>query len=248
MVTGCAILFCVVASGQCQHKPTLVFVPSRRQAQRSALDLITLQATALQQQMPKFAPLSAPLEEALEKATGQIGDHALSEILRHGGGIAYLHKALSSSDRRLVEALFAAGALHTLVVSRDLTWSLSAAAYLCIVMDTQDYNGKIHAYEDYPIIDLIHMMGRANRPGVDGDARAIIYCQTGKGGYLKKFLHDPLPIESHLDHELHDHFNAEIVTKTIENKQDAVDYLTWTFLYQRMTQNPNYYNLQVHSV
>lgn len=70
-------------------------------------------------------------------------------------------------------------------------------------------------------------------------------CQSSKKDFFKKFLYEPLPVESHLDHCLHDHFNAEIVTKTIENKQDAIDYLTWTLLYRRMTQNPNYYNLQV---
>ncbi|BHF63398.1 hypothetical protein SprV_0200639000 [Sparganum proliferum] len=251
-----------LGSGQpLQHKPTIIYVPSRRQAQRTALDLITMYAAASAvaastvssssgQQTSKFIALSGQLEEALEKAAAQITDTALAEILRHGGGVAYLHRALSKNDRRLVEALFAAGALHTLVMSRDLAWSSASsngqpvAAYLVLIMDTQDYNGKIHAYEDYPIVDMIQMIGRANRPGVDSSSRAIIYCQTGKRDYLKKFLHDPLPIESHLDHELHDHFNAEIVTKTIENKQDAVDYLTWTFLYQRMTQNANYYNLQ----
>ncbi len=44
-------------------------------------------------------------------------------------------------------------------------------------------------------------------------------CASHRKEYYKRFLLEPLPAESHLDHYLHDHFVAEIVTKTIENKQ-----------------------------
>ena len=92
---------------------------------------------------------------------------------------------------------------------------------------------------------MLQAVGRANRPRDDHDSKCVLLCQSSRKDFYKKFLYEPIPVESHLDHTLHDHFNAEIVTKTIENKQDAVDYLTWTFLYRRMAQNPNYYNLQV---
>ena len=68
-------------------------------------------------------------------------------------------------------------------------------------------------------------------------------CHTPRKEYYKKFLFEPLPIESHLDATLHDTLAAEIVTQTIQNKQDAVDYITWSFYYRRLTQNPNYYNM-----
>ena len=49
--------------------------------------------------------------------------------------------------------------------------------------------------------------------------KCVLMCHAPRKEYYKKFLFEPLPVESHLDHFLHDTFVAEIVTRTIENKQ-----------------------------
>ena len=42
---------------------------------------------------------------------------------------------------------------------------------------------------------------------------------------------------------LPDHLNAEIVAGTVKSKQDAMNYLTWTYFFRRLLMNPNYYQL-----
>ncbi|XP_008558910.1 U5 small nuclear ribonucleoprotein 200 kDa helicase [Microplitis demolitor] len=219
------------------HKPIIIFVPTRRQARLTAIDILTF--AAAEGQSSKFFHAE---ESDIKPFLDRMSDKTLRETLSQG--VAYLHEGLSPDDRHLVEQLFDSGAIQVAVVTRDLCWGLSISSHLVVVMDTQSYNGKTHAYEDYPITDILQMVARANRPLEDDDAKCVLLCQNSKKDFFKKFLNEPLPVESHLNHGLHDHFNAEIVTKTIENKQDAVDYLTWTFLYRRLTQNPNYYALQ----
>ncbi|PIO38393.1 hypothetical protein AB205_0016380 [Aquarana catesbeiana] len=218
-------------------KPIIVFVPSRKQTRLTAIDIINTCSSDVQRQRFLYCT-----EKDLAPYLDKLSDNTLKETLLNGVG--YLHEGLSSLERRIVEQLFNSGAVQVIVASRSLCWGLNIAAHLVIIMDSQYYNGKIHAYVDYPIYDVLQMVGYANRPLQDDEGRCVIMCQGSKKDFFKKFLYEPLPVESHLDHCLHDHFNAEIVTKTVENKQDAVDYLTWTFLYRRMTQNPNYYNLQ----
>jgi len=217
-------------------KPAIIFVPNRKLTRSYALDMMTF---SVSEGRPKQF-LHLP-EEEMEQYVDRVKDKALKETLT--AGIGFLHQAMSVEERDLVSTLFKSGALQVLVAEAALCWGMDEASHLVVIAGTSHYNGREHRYTEYPIADMLQMLGRASRPLIDASGKAVVLCHGPKKEFYKKFLYEPLPVESHLDHFINDHMNAEIVTKTIENKQDAVDYLTWTFVYRRLTQNPNYYNL-----
>ncbi|KAF5317291.1 hypothetical protein D9611_003658 [Ephemerocybe angulata] len=184
--------------------------------------------------------LNTKLED-LQSHRNYLHDKALAENLKHG--IGYYQETWDKQDKRIVQRLFESGAIQVLVVSKDTAWSLPVASYMVIIMGVQCYEGKEHRYVDYPAMDVLQMMDCACRALEDERSRCALMCQQMKMDFYKKFLANRLPIESHLPtHMLHDYFSVEIAVKNIENKQDAMDIVTWTYFYRRMTQNPNYYN------
>ncbi|GAY41159.1 hypothetical protein CUMW_057280 [Citrus unshiu] len=183
------------------EKPALVFVPSRKYARLTAVDLMIYSCKDSDQ---KSAFLLCSAKE-VEPHVSIIQEEMLRATLRLGVG--YLHEGLNKSDQEVVSTLLKLARLRKMLI----------------------------------LTTLLQMMGHAGRPLLDNSEKCVILCHAPHKEYYKKFLYEAFPVESHLHHFLHDNFNAEIVAGVIENKQDAVDYLTWTF---RLTQNPNYYNLQ----
>ena len=217
-------------------QPTIIFTSSARQTSFISSEIITHMIND-NSDVKQFVGDSIAIQNALPN----IESKTLSEILEYG--IGFYHETLSSSDKKAIEQLYQSGAIKVLIVTYTMCWGMDLKSSLLIIMGTEYYNGKEHRYADYSIIDLVQMMSRAGRPKIDKDATCYILCTSSRKDYYLKFLYEPFPVESHLDHFLYDPINAEIVAKVIENKQSAVDYLTWTFLYRRIRKNPNYYNL-----
>lgn len=221
-----------------EKKPVIVYVPTRKQSQLTAIDLMS------------FALASGMSTGFFDDSSGFKWSQDDLDCLEEVGlkqslqcGVGYLHKGLSMRTHQFVHDLFRNNILQVLVVPFDYCWKVPCNSYVSVVMDTMYFDGREHRYVDYNIADVLRMLGNANRPQYDNTGRAFVMCHSSKKEYLKKLILEPLPMESHMNHFIHDHLNSEIVTKTIENKQDAVDFLTWTFYYRRLFQNPNYYNL-----
>ncbi|OCT80431.1 activating signal cointegrator 1 complex subunit 3 [Xenopus laevis] len=218
-------------------KPVLIFVSSRRQTRLTALDLIAFLAT--ENDPKQWLNMD---EREMNDIIATLKDSNLKLTLAFGIGMH--HAGLHERDRRTVEELFVNCKIQVLIATSTLAWGVNFPAHLVIVKGTEFYDGKTKRYVDYPITDVLQMMGRAGRPQFDDQGKAVILVHDIKKDFYKKFLYEPFPVESSLLEVLSDHLNAEIAAGTITSKQDAMDYITWTYFFRRLMMNPSYYNLE----
>jgi len=248
----------------------LVFTPSRRQAQLSAIDLLSFARHdgAEGRFIPPSPGAAAALTLAVESAVaagvfssgggggggGGVGDGGtLAEAL--ASGVGYTYEGQPEGQRVLVERLFSGGLLSVCCAQAGQSWGMDSCTWGAagvVILSTEAWDGVRHSEVEYSTALMLHMTGRAVRVGgLGGGTRSqttaaavcVILCSGARKEGLKKLLYEPLPVESNLPAALADHVNAEIVAESIHNAQDALDYLTWTFLYRRIQHNPNYYGI-----
>ncbi|KAH3668467.1 hypothetical protein OGAPHI_002221 [Ogataea philodendri] len=223
-----------------QHSPTkpvLIFVASRRQTRLTSLDLIHL--CGMEENPRRFLKID---DEELQSILVKVKDETLKLSLQFGIGLH--HAGLVESDRQISHKLFEQSKIQILVATSTLAWGVNLPAYLVIIKGTQFFDAKIEAYRDMDLTDILQMMGRAGRPAFDTSGVAIVYTKESKKQFYKHFLNVGFPVESSLHKVLDNHLGAEIAAGTIKTRQEAVEFLTWTFLYRRAHHNPTYYGIE----
>ena len=79
---------------------------------------------------------------------------------------------------------------------------------------------------------------------INSNRKIFILLNNSKKEFYKKFLLESFPLESSLKFNLHNVFLTEIFNGIVKNKQECLNYLTWSFFYRRIEKNPNYYELK----
>lgn len=233
-----------------QTETSIVFVPSRNQCVNCMEDLVRL--CAVEMSMRGF--LGADIEpEALEPFLDRLKNVSFVDGLLKGIGI--WHEGLDHSDAQIILQLFVEGVVRVLIVPRDAAWSIPVRAGLVVAMGTQyikvtpgvaptssNHSGAERQIVEYTLHELVRMQGRAVRHAQTG--RFHIMCQAEHRDAYMRFLHDGLPLESVLvDSPFLSKAIGDLRRKgLILNKQDALDFLGFTFLSRRIETNPVYYD------
>lgn len=101
----------------------------------------------------------------------------LQELVPYAIGIH--HAGLSRGDRTLVEELFADKRLRVLVATATLAYGVNLPARTVIIKGTQIYSAQKGSWVDLSGQDILQMIGRAGRFGLDPYGEGILLTSRG---------------------------------------------------------------------
>ena len=217
----------------------LIFVHSRKETAKTAK---YIKDKALEMEtIGQILRSDAASREILEEESGQVTDRDLKELMPYGFGIH--HAGMSRSDRTSVEDLFASGEIQVLVCTATLAWGVNLPAHTVIIKGTQIYSPEKGSWVELSPQDVLQMLGRAGRPQYDTFGEGIIITTKTEMQYYLSLMNQQLPIESQFISKLADNMNAEIVLGNIRSRDEAVEWLGYTYLFVRMLRSPGLYSV-----
>ncbi|KAI9244847.1 Sec63 Brl domain-containing protein [Phascolomyces articulosus] len=209
-------------------KPVLIFCSTRKSAQSSCEVLLKL--------MDKKNIQSLGTSNMTIDITN-VKDKKLTEFLQKG--IGFHHAGLESSDRQLVEQLFTQRKIRIVSTTSTLALGVNLPAHLVIIKSTKTYqNGALVDYSD---IELLQMIGRAGRPGLEDSGCAVILTTPDMEQRYRTIMCGSSQIESCLHGNLVEHMMTEICLGTVTDIETCIKWLQSTFLYIRIKKNPSRY-------
>lgn len=231
---------------QVQHKEqVMIFVHSRKETAGTMHAMIELargneEASGTLEAFLPPSDLQVPLylQECIKKSRNQ----ELKELLTYGLGIH--HAGMLRSDRNLTEQLFELGYIRVLCCTATLAWGVNLPAHSVVIKGTQVYNAEKGGMTQLSMLDVMQIFGRAGRPQYDTSGDAVLITTQDQLPHYLRLLTTGLPMESALIKALPDHLNAEIVSGTVTNLNEACTWLSYTYLYVRMRKNPLAYGMK----
>ncbi len=181
----------------------------------------------------KYGLWKREVEKSRNKEVGQLFE----------AGMGVHHAGMLRGDRSSTEALFEQGLIKVLFCTATLAWGINLPGHTVIIKGTELYDPERGGFVDLSILDVLQIFGRAGRPQYDTTGHAIMITPHKTLNKYLSLLGHQAPIESCLIASLADHLNAEIVNGTISTIDEACQWLSYTFLFIRMKQNPLAYGI-----
>ncbi|TKA69582.1 hypothetical protein B0A49_04499 [Cryomyces minteri] len=214
-----------------QRKPIMIFCSTRTSCVSTAKLLANWWAT----KGPSDRYWEAPRMHI------QVNDVELRNTIP--SGVAFHHAGIDGSDRAIIEKAYLQGGVNVICCTSTLAVGVNLPCHFVIIKNTACYMNALVGCKEYSDLEVMQMLGRAGRPQFDDSAVAVIMTRLEKVKHYEKMVSGQEILESRLHLNLIDHLNAEIGLGTITDLYSAKKWLSGTFLYVRLKENPNHYRL-----